>query len=53
MTDVQFESEKEYQVRMNLIKEMLELGLITDKEHGKIDTIFIEKYAPIFGTLYR
>ena len=52
MTDVQFESEKEYQVRMSLIKEMLELGLITEKEYGKIATIFIKKYAPIFGTLY-
>ena len=53
MTNAQFESEKEYQVRMNIIKEMLKLGLITEKEYGKIDTIFIEKYAPIFGTLYR
>ena len=39
MTDVQFESEKEYQVRMSLIKEMLELGLITEKEYGKIDML--------------
>ncbi len=52
MTDVQFESEKEYQVRMSLIKEMLKLSIITEKEYRKIDTIFIEKYAPIFGTLY-
>lgn len=52
MTDAQFESEKEYQVRMSLLKEMLKLGLIIEKEYGEIDTIFIEKYAPIFGTLY-
>ena len=52
MTDAQFESEKEYQVRMSLLKEMLELSLITEKEYGKIDTVFIEKHAPIFGTLY-
>ena len=30
MTNAQFESEKEYQVRMNLIKEMLKLGLLTE-----------------------
>lgn len=53
MTNAQFESEKEYQVRISLIKEMLKLGLITEKEYSKINTIFIEKYAPIFGTLYR
>ncbi len=52
MTDVQFESEKEYQVQMSLIKEMLELGLITEKEYSKFDTMFIEKYDPIFSTLY-
>lgn len=52
MKSEQFEREKEYQVRISLLKEMLELGLITDKEYDKIDTIFIEKYAPIFGTLY-
>ena len=53
MTSEQFESEKEYQSRISIVKTMLKLGLITKSEYDKIDTKFLNKYAPIFGGLYR
>ncbi len=53
MTSEQFESEKEYQSRMSIMRTMLKLGLITKSEYDKIDTKFLKKYAPIFGSLYR
>ena len=53
MTSEQFNSEKEYQVRMSIMKTMLKLGLITKSEYDKIDTKFLKKYSPIFGSLYR
>lgn len=53
MTSEQFKSEKEYQVRMSIMKTMLKMGLITKSEYDKIDTKFLKKYAPIFGGLYR
>lgn len=53
MTSEQFESEKEYQSRISIVKTMLKLGLITKSEYDKIDTKFLKKYAPIFGGLYR
>lgn len=53
MTSEQFESEKEYQSRMSIMKTMLKMGLITKSEYDKIDTKFLKKYSPIFGSLYR
>ncbi len=53
MTSEQFKSEKEYQVRMSIMKTMLKMGLITKSEYDKIDTKFLKKYSPIFGSLYR
>ena len=53
MTSEQFESEKEYQARISIVKTMLKLGLITKSEYDKIDTKFLKKYSPIFGSLYQ
>lgn len=53
MTSEQFESEKEYQFRMSIIRTMIKIGLITKNEYDKIDTKFLKKYSPIFGGLYR
>ena len=53
MTSEQFEAEKEYQSRMSIMRAMLNLGLITKSEYDKIDTKFLKKYSPIFGSLYR
>ena len=52
MTSEQFESEKEYQVRMSIMRTMLKIGLITKSEYDKIDTNFLKKYSPIFDDLY-
>ena len=53
MTSEKFESEKEYQSRMRIIRAMLKLGLIIKSEYDKIDTKFLKKYSTIFGDLYR
>ena len=53
MTHEQFESEKEYEARMSIMRSMLKLGFINEKEYDRIDTNLIKKYSPIFGVLYR
>ena len=53
MTNEQFEAEKAYAVRMSIMRTMLKMGLITKSEYDKIDTKFLKKYKPIFGSLYR
>lgn len=53
MTSEQFKSEKEYQSRMSVMRAMLKIGLITKSEYDKIDTKFLKKYSPMFGSLYR
>ena len=53
MTNKQFESEKEYESRLCIIKSMLKSELITEDEYDKIDKILIKKYSPIFGELCR
>lgn len=47
-----FQNELMYQATMNIARKMLEDGLITAEEYGQIDTMFREKYAPVFGTLF-
>ena len=53
MTSDRFESQKQYEVRMSIMRAMLKQGLITQSEYNKIDTKFLKKYNPIFGSLYR
>ncbi len=48
----QFRNEKLYQSTMSLVKVMLKEGLISEDEYHKINTIFSQKYEPIFGTLF-
>ena len=52
MTDEQFRAEKMYQTTMNMAGRMLSQGLISEEEYCQIDTIFLEKYRPVFGTLF-
>ena len=47
----QFEREKLYQATMSMVRRMLGKGLITEEEYRQIDTMFLEKYRPLFGTL--
>lgn len=53
MTDKQFNSELEYQLRRSIINQMKNEDIITEQEYKKIDTKLLRKYEPIFGALYR
>ena len=52
MSKEQMRQEKLYQVTMSMVRRMLAEGLITEKEYSQIDTMFLEKYRPLFGTLF-
>lgn len=52
MSKDKFDREMKYQATMNLVKNMVKQGLITADEYAVIDTIFLEKYQPILGTLF-
>ena len=51
MSKEQMRQEKLYQATMSMVKRMLAEGLITEEEYRQIDTMFLEKYRPLFGTL--
>jgi hypothetical protein len=48
----EFRNEKLYQTTMHIVRKMLEDGIISEEEYRQIDTIFLEKYQPVFGTLF-
>lgn len=52
MSKEEFRNEKLYQTTMHLARRMLVEGIISENEYRQIDTIFLEKYRPIFGTLF-
>ena len=52
MNKEDFRNEKLYQTTMHLARKMLEEGIISEEEYRQIDTIFLEKYKPVFGTLF-
>lgn len=47
-----FQNELMYQATMGIVRKMLRDGLISEEEYRQIDTMFREKYSPIFGTLF-
>lgn len=51
MTDKQFNSELEYQIRINIMKKLLKEQIINDHEFKKIDTMLLKEYQPIFSSL--
>lgn len=51
MSEKQMHDEKLYQATMSMARRMLAEGLISQEEYRQIDTIFLEKYHPVFGTL--
>ena len=53
MTDKQFNSEMEYQIRRSIINKMLKDKIITERDYKKINTKLHGKYEPVFGALYR
>ena len=52
MSKEQMRQEKLYQVTMSMVRKKLAEGLITEEEYRQIDTMFLEKYHPLFGTLF-
>ena len=52
MNEQEFRNEKLYQTTMHIARKMLSEGLISEEEYCQIDTIFLEKYHPIIGTLF-
>ena len=52
MSSSEFHNEKLYQATMSMARKMLHDGLISEEEYRQIDTIFLEKYRPVFGTLF-
>jgi hypothetical protein len=48
----EFRNEKLYQTTMHIVRKMLVDGIISEEEYRQIDTIFLEKYQPVFGTLF-
>ena len=51
MSKEQMRQEKLYQATMSMVRKILAEGLITEEEYRQIDTMFLEKYRPVFGTL--
>ena len=51
MSKDDFRNEKLYQTTMHMVRKMLDEGIISEEEYRQIDTIFLEKYKPVFGTL--
>lgn len=51
MSKEELRNEKLYQTTMHMVRRLLEDGAITEEEYRQIDTIFLEKYHPIFGAL--
>ena len=47
-----FRNEKMYQTTMHLARKMLSDGIISERDYSRIDTIFTQKYKPVFGTLF-
>lgn len=52
MTEEQFKAEKLYQASLALARSMLKKGLVTANEFAIIDTILLDKYRPLLGTLF-
>ncbi len=52
MSKEEFKNEKLYQTTMHLVRKMLSEGINSEDEYRQIDTIFLEKYRPVFGTLF-
>lgn len=51
MSREQFKAERLYLVSCSVAKSMLREGIISEEEYKEIDTILLEKYRPVLGTL--
>lgn len=53
MTQEQFKREKAYHITLCIARAMFQCGLINEREYKKIDTMMLNKYRPILGSLLR
>jgi hypothetical protein len=51
VTNEQFERERRYQSAISVARTMLKRGLINEAEFRVIDTMLLEKYKPLLGSL--
>lgn len=51
MTDDEFNSKLYYQISMNVVKSILEKGIIDTEMYNLIDAKMLERYQTIFGSL--
>lgn len=51
MDKEQFRAEKLYQMSLSIAESMLEKGILSKEQFTEIDTILLQKYRPILGTL--
>lgn len=52
MSKEDMRKEKLYQTTMHLARKMLKDGIISEEEYRRVDKIFLDKYKPVFGTLF-
>jgi hypothetical protein len=52
MTNEQMENEMVYQATMSIAKNLLNQGIISEKEYGQIDTRYRKKYSISLSTLF-
>ena len=52
MSEDQFRNEMLYQTTMSLVRTMIKEGMISEEDYHEFDTIMLEKYHPVFGTLF-
>jgi hypothetical protein len=52
MSEDQFRNELLYQTTMSLVRSMMNKDMISEEEYHEFNTIMLDKYRPIFGTLF-
>lgn len=53
MTKQMLEREMTYRVAVRLAADLLSQGIITEKEYDKVETMLVEKFAPVWGAIDR
>lgn len=52
ISEEQLQNEMLYQTTMSLVRTMIKEGMISEEDYHEFDTIMLEKYHPVFGTLF-
>lgn len=52
MTEEEFDREKDYLITAQLLRRMLEAGIIDKRDYERMDKAFLEKYQPVMGRVY-